>query len=82
MALGTELTESQNNICFFYRTQMLGDGDLQDLGTGSLPPAGFVGEAWMASRHGRRNLHGTAGRPPRTMTMGPHERESELTDES
>ena len=54
---------------------MLGDGDLQDLGTGSLPPAGFVGDACMANRHG-----GTAGRPPRTMTMGP--RKSELTDES
>jgi len=56
---------------------VLSNDDLQDLGTGSLPPAGFVGDACMANRHG-----GTAGRPPRTMTMGPHERESELTDES
>jgi hypothetical protein len=40
--------------------QMLGDGDLQDQGTGSSPPAGFVGDAWMASRCGQRNMHGTA----------------------
>jgi hypothetical protein len=50
MALGTELTESQSNIRFCCRSQKLGDGDLQDQGTGSSPSAGFVGDAWMGKR--------------------------------